>query len=262
MFESQEPNPVGAADLLGLAASRSNDDRTRLMMGVVALCKAQKPSSAAEPVLGDIFLKLIADAENEVRQTLAESLADAAWAPRSLIDLLMLDEIEIARPIIARSPMLRDEDLMRILVEATIDHQIEVARRPQISARVADAVIDAGAAGPMAALAGNATAEISEGGLSRLIEEARRLAALRVPLARHPRLNRRLAQALFNLVGDTLRDELQGRFTDAGPALAPGALLLVLWMGVTWWLAQRRTVGIADQGAASSAPAPLTRSER
>jgi len=45
-------------------------------------------------------------------------------------------------------------------------------------------------------------------------------------------------------------------------ALAPGALLLVLWMGVTWWLAQRRTGGIADQGAASSAPVPLTRGER
>jgi len=45
-------------------------------------------------------------------------------------------------------------------------------------------------------------------------------------------------------------------------ALAPGALLLVLWMGVTWWLAQRRAGGTADQGAASSAPAPLTRSER
>eukprot|EP01030_Chromulinospumella_sphaerica_P004628 gene4628-4531_t len=45
-------------------------------------------------------------------------------------------------------------------------------------------------------------------------------------------------------------------------ALAPGALLLVLWMGVTWWLAQRRTGRIADQEAASSAPVPLTRGER
>lgn len=45
-------------------------------------------------------------------------------------------------------------------------------------------------------------------------------------------------------------------------ALAPGALLLVLWMGVTWWLAQPRTGRIADQGVASSAPVPLTCGER
>lgn len=221
MLDHNEADPTRAVDLLGLAASRTHDDRTRLMMGMVALCKTQKPSSASETLLGDIFLKLISDAEREIRLTLAESLADASWAPRSLLDMLMMDEIEVARPIIARSPMLRDEDLMKILVEATIDHHVEVARRPQISARVADAVIDGGQAGPMAALAGNTSAEISEGGLRRLIEEARRLAALRVPLARHPRLNRRLAQSLFDRVGDTLRQELQARFTEVGPALAP-----------------------------------------
>ena len=221
MLDRQEPESVGADGLLDLAQSRSSDDRTRLMMAMIALCKAQKPSLTSASLLGDIFLKLIADAEADIRRTLAEDLADAAWAPRGLIDLLMLDEIEIARPIIARSPLLRDEDLIRILLEATVDHHIEVARRPQISARVADAVIAAGQAAPMTALASNATAEISEGGLQRLIEEARRLAALRAPLARHPRLNRRLAQILFNLVGEALREELQGRFVEAGPALAP-----------------------------------------
>lgn len=221
MSESPETTGIGPADLLGLAASRSGDDRTRLMLGVVALCKTRPPGAAAEPVLGDIFLKLISDAERDIRQTLAENLAEAAWAPHSLIELLMLDEIDIARPVIAGSPLMRDEDLLRVLAEATLEHQIEVARRPRISARVADAVIEGGQPGPMAALADNASAEISEGGLQRLIEEARRMAALRVPLARHPRLNRRLAQTLFSLVGETLRQELQGRFADAGPALAP-----------------------------------------
>lgn len=223
MPESHEPSSPGsgAADLLDLAASRSSDDRARLMMGVIALCKSHPPGADAEPLLGDIFLKLIADAERDIRQVLAENVADAAWAPHALIELLMLDEIEIARPVIARSPMMRDGDLMRVLIEASIEHQIEVARRPYLSGRLADAVIDGGQTGPMTALAGNATAEVSEGGLRRLIEEARRIAALRTPLARHPRLNRRLAQTLFALVGDALRQELQGRFAETGPALAP-----------------------------------------
>jgi hypothetical protein len=95
------------------------------MMGIVSLCQTRAPEAAAEPVLGDIFLNLVRDAETALRQTLAEQLAESDWAPRALLDLLMLDEIEIARPLIARSPLIRDEDLIRILVEATIEHQIE-----------------------------------------------------------------------------------------------------------------------------------------
>lgn len=217
------PDITRSAELLSLAESRSVDDRQRLMLGVVALCNANPPSEGCAPVLSDIFLKLARDAETRIRQTLAEQLADAEWAPRALVDLLVMDEIDIARPVIARSPLLRDEDLMRILVEATLDHQVEVARRPHISGRVADAIIEAAVPAPLTALAHNATAEISEGGLKRLIEQARRIAALRAPLSRHPRLNKRLADELYGLVGEALKSELQHRFVDAGPAL-PAAI--------------------------------------
>lgn len=221
---SQEtPNIARTADLLALAGSRSVDDRQRLMLGVVALCNANPPTDGCEPVLSDIFLALARDAETRIRQTLAEQLADAVWAPRALLDLLMMDEIDVARPVIARSPLMRDEDLLRILVEATLDHQVEVARRPHISGRVADAVVDTGLPAPMTALASNATAEIGESGLQRLIEHARRIAALRSPLSRHPRLNQKLAMTLYAMVGDALRTELQSRFVDAGPAL-PAAI--------------------------------------
>lgn len=213
------PDIAHPAELLALAGSRSVDDRQRLMLGVVALCNANPPTEGCAPVLSDIFLALARDAETRIRQTLAEQLADAAWAPRAMIDLLMMDEIDIARPVIARSPLMRDEDLLRILVDATLDHQVEVARRPHISERVADAVIDAALPAPMAALAANTTAAVSEAGLHRLVEHARRVAALRAPLSRHRALNQELAVTLYAMVGDALRTELQARFVDMGPAL-------------------------------------------
>lgn len=217
------PDIAHPAELLALAGSRSVDDRQRLMLGVVALCNANPPTDGCAPVLSDIFLALARDAETRIRQTLAEQLADAAWAPRAMIDLLMMDEIDIARPVIARSPLMRDEDLLRILVDATIDHQVEVARRPHISERVADAVIDAAVPASMAALAANTTAAVGEAGLHRLIEHARRVAALRAPLSRHPALNRELAATLYAMVGESLRSELLTRFGDTGPAL-PAAI--------------------------------------
>lgn len=199
-------------DLLALARSRTLDDRQRLLMGIAALCDTQPPATELSPVLAEIFLVLARQAERDVRRILAERLAHADWAPPALVNVLALDEIEIARPIIAASPLLRDEDLLKVLLEATIEHHIEVARRPQLSGRVADAIIDQAEPATLTALAGNRTAEISADGLRRLVEQSRRIAALRAPLTRHPRLNDTLARELYAWVGQALRQAICERF--------------------------------------------------
>ena len=199
-------------DLLTLAKSRKTDDRQRLLLGIAALCDATPAGTEVSPVLTEIFLTLARQAEHDIRKSLAESLAGAEWAPIALVNMLALDEIEIARPIIANSPLLKDQDLLRILVEATVEHHIEVARRPALSGTVADAIIDAGEPATMTALASNRTAEISESGLGRLVEQSRRIAALRAPLTRHPRLNDSLAHELYGLVGQALRQAIGERF--------------------------------------------------
>lgn len=214
------PVPV-AADLLNLARSRDVGDQQRLLRGVAALCEASPPQAGdpAHQLLGDIFLTLAGRAERDIRRTLAECLAKAEWAPPALIHTLALDEIEIARPVIAASPLLRDQELLRILVEGAIEHQIEVARRPRISGRVADAILDAGEPAVMTALAANRTAEIGEAGVRRLVEASQRIAALRAPLVRHPAMNDQLARQLYAWVGQALRQALSERFRVDAPAL-------------------------------------------
>lgn len=211
-FTPSRPSHFSPSDLLTLAKSRTTDDRQRLLLGIAALCNATPVGTEVSPVLTEIFLTLARQAEHDIRKSLAESLAGAEWAPRALVNMLALDEIEIARPIIANSPLLKDHDLLRILVEATVEHHIEVARRPALSGIVADAIIDAGEPATMTALASNRTAEISENGLGRLVEQSRRIAALRAPLTRHPRLNDVLARELYGLVGQALRQAIGERF--------------------------------------------------
>lgn len=209
---SEASTLTSAAALLDLARGRSVDDRRRLLVGITALCDATPPGAEASPLLGDIFMIIAQQAERDIRLALSQSLAGAEWAPPALIAMLALDEIEIARPVIAQSPILKDQDLLRVLVEATIEHQIEVARRPRISGRVADAIIDRAEPACLTALAGNRTAEISEDALGRLIEQSRRVAALRAPLTRHPRLNDALAHQLHQWVGQALRQAIGERF--------------------------------------------------
>jgi uncharacterized protein (DUF2336 family) len=157
-------------------------------------------------------MTLVVEAERDIRARLAQSLADAAWAPPALINILALDEIEIARPIIARSPILQDHDLIRLLVQATLEHQIEIARRPRLSPAVVDAILAKDESAVLTALASNPTAQISPEGLRRLVDKARDVVALRSPLARHPNLSSDLAEQLYLWVGRALRDSLTARF--------------------------------------------------
>jgi len=87
------------SDLLALAHNPSIEARQRLLLGVVALCDACPPTGEVSPVLSEIFLTLARQAEREVRKVLSEKLAHAEWAPAALVNVLALDEIEIARPI-------------------------------------------------------------------------------------------------------------------------------------------------------------------
>lgn len=220
---------ANSESLLDLAKSRSPADRERLLLGLVELCEAGGAGEAmsqtpVQSLLNSIFLSLVVEAEREIRQRLAEKLAYADWAPPALINVLALDEIEIARPVIAASPALKDHHLIRLLVEATIEHQIEVARRPKLGAPVVAAILKQAEPAVLAALASNPTAELSEADMARLVEMAQKVAALRSPLARHPKLTGQLALQLYVWVGQALRDALVERFrldpADIAKALA------------------------------------------
>ncbi|WP_372706450.1 DUF2336 domain-containing protein [Brevundimonas sp.] len=216
-----DAGPPALPELLTLAHDRSPDARRRLLLGVLSLCDANPPTGELSPVLGEIFLNLAGQAERDIRKLLSQRLATVDWAPRALVNVLALDEIEIARPVLAASPMLQDGDLMRVLLEATLEHQIEVARRPSLGARVADAIIDRGEPATLTALASNRTAEISLDGIRRLVEHSRRVAALRAPLTRHPRLTEQLAEQMYQWVGEALRQSICARFQVDDSRLRP-----------------------------------------
>ncbi|MFL5296555.1 MAG: DUF2336 domain-containing protein [Phenylobacterium sp.] len=215
--------------LLELAKSRAPADRERLLVGIVELCDAGDGAAVTaapqiQALLNSIFLGLVAGAERDIRKRLAEKLSTADWAPPAMINVLALDEIEIARPIIAASPVLKDADLIRLLVEATIEHQIAVARRPDIGADVVSAILRAAEPAVMTALAANHSAEVGPAEMAELVLASREIVALRSPLARHPRLTGELALQLYAWVGQALRQSLADRFR-MDPGLLDQALV-------------------------------------
>jgi uncharacterized protein (DUF2336 family) len=204
-----------AEELKELARSRSPADRERLMLAIVELCgRADEAvrSPAIQTLLGSIFTDLVEGAEADIRRILAEKLAIADWPPPALVNLLALDEIEIARPIIAKSPVLKDNDLIRLLLEGAVEHQIEVAKRPLIGPPVVEFILEKAEPAVMIALAGNDTADVSPEAMMRMVEASRQVAGMRSPLARHPRLRQEMAERLYAWVGQSLRSAIVSRF--------------------------------------------------
>ena len=192
------------------------------MLSLVDLC-AGSGQAVRQPqvqeLLSEALTRLVAGAEHDIRRRLSDKLATADWPPPALINILALDDIEIARPIIAGSPLLQDIDLVKLLLDGAIEHQIEVAQRPRIGPPVVETIISQAQPAALTALAGNETAEISPLAMEKLVDASRELAALRSPLARHPRMTALLGEKLYVWVGQSLRAAIVSRFKVDAAAL-------------------------------------------
>ncbi|WP_427788628.1 DUF2336 domain-containing protein [Brevundimonas diminuta] len=199
--------------LIPLAARRSPPERQTLLLGLADIYQTVGGEARAPVGLTEIFTIMVREAEQDIRRALSERLADAAWAPVSLIRELAADAVEIARPVIAASPLLNDADLLHLLCHASRDHQIQIALRPGLPAPVGRAILDAADPAVMTALAANRTARLDQGDITRLVDKARTVAALRAPLTRHPGLSETLALRLYQWVGEALKQAICQRFS-------------------------------------------------
>lgn len=212
-----------AQDLVQLARRNDPASRARLLDTMVELCQMPSADPAARALIGSLFTDLVRKAERDIRLALSNRLAHVDWAPRTLVNLLALDEIEIAGPVIFESPVLTEADLLEILRVAPMDHRVAVAGRPNLGAQVAAAILDGGEGEVLTALAGNHSAQLGDEGMSRLVEASRRVVALRAQLARHPSLTPDLAARLYEWVGEALQTAIRGRF-ELDPAVLRAAV--------------------------------------
>jgi len=194
------------------AALRPVAEQTRLVMGVADLYADKRVKDENVQAFANFFTQLVTAAAKEVRQGLSERLGASDSLPPELARALANDEIAIARPVIAASPLLNDDDLLALLAKESTDHRLLVALRPGLGAKIAEAILDAGEPLLMTALASNVHAQLPEGGFERLVEASEKFSSLRLPLTRHPALTETLAKRLYQWVGDTLREQLCARY--------------------------------------------------
>ncbi len=205
---------VEAHELLDAARQNSAVGRAALVASIGDIFAGDdRPLSDRERALmGDILCRLIAEVETSVRAHLAARLAERVDAPVDVIRLLANDEIEIAKPILLNSKVLKDPDLIAIIKTRTAEHQLAVASRKTISEEVSGCLVDHGTSAVIVTLLENPNAQISALTIDYLVEQSRRLDSYQGPLLGRAEVGPDLARRMHAWVGNALKQQILQQF--------------------------------------------------
>jgi len=171
-------------------------------------------------VAWDTLLKLAADTAVSVRAIIADELKDLPDAPRELILRLAHDaSMDVAEPVIRCSPVLTDDDLLRLVQQPPVWETVTaVARRPGLSEALTDAIVAAARPAAIAALLENSSAAIREATLDGLVADAAAHTGWQESLVARPVLSAAATHALATAIADHLLEKLASR-PDLDPAV-------------------------------------------
>jgi uncharacterized protein (DUF2336 family) len=197
-------------ELVRLARDKSQKSRSILVAAINDLYSDEEEllTEQDRAIMIDIIRQLIHEVEASVRCTLARHLAERADAPEDLVVTLANDEIEVAHPILVKSEVLKDPELIEIVQHRTMEHQVAIATRPKISERVSDALVETDNQEVITALLSNSSASISNSAMSHLVEQCDGVIGYQEPLVRRHDLSAELAKKLYWAVSAALRTHI------------------------------------------------------
>jgi uncharacterized protein (DUF2336 family) len=200
--------------LTDLARDRSGGGRHTLFDRVAGLLLESngKLPSGATLLIDQILTGLLHEVEADVRKKLACRIATLEGAPRELIRALAADEIEIAEPILANSPVLSTQDLLDIIAARSPAHREVIARRAHVPAEVVSALVRLKDPKVIQTLLSNAGAAIPRNIFNDLVAIAEGMEQIRMPITGREDMPKDLAYQMFWYVSAAMRRSILDRF--------------------------------------------------
>ncbi len=201
-------------ELFKLAQEKSKEGRVSLykVIGDLFERRADELQNVEQAMMIEILERLSLDVEMSVRSGLANRLSENGDAPYDLIHMLANDEVQVAYKILASSPILHDSDLIEVVRHRTMQHQLAVAIRKDVSEEVSAALVEAGTEDVIVTLLNNQDARISADVLDHLAEESKRVDSYQKPLVRRPDLPTELAERMYYWVSAAVRNYIVDNF--------------------------------------------------
>ncbi len=213
MTEGKLPS-FNAESLMSLARQKSAESRTQLTQIIIDLFDHQSAvlSERQRTLMLSILQSIINEIEVSVRQAVAGRLALMDDVPRDIISKLANDEISVAFPVLSKSGILRDTDLIEVIKLRTEEHMLVVTMRQSVSEKVSDELVETNHEPVIISLLKNTNAKISANTMEYLVEHSRWVDSFQEPIVHRDDLPPALAQRMFLWVSAALREHIVASF--------------------------------------------------
>ena len=109
--------------------SAASQDHLAESIAELFLSQGDGLSDREKALMAGILRQLLEDVERAIRCKLAETLARAPGAPDDVIEYLANEEIDVARPVLLHSEVLKDDTLIEIVRHRTVEEYQRAHRR-------------------------------------------------------------------------------------------------------------------------------------
>lgn len=201
-------NLITNEDIVTLVRGRDNETRARVTHKICRQIEAKRLTEEDRTAAEEIIRIMASDVTEMVRRALAVTLRNSPKLPKDVAAKLVNDVDSIALPVIAESPVLTDDDLMQVLETNAPERQKAVAKRPQVSERISDAIVQTADADVVTTLTRNPGARMVESTLVHALDRFQNNTDLADAMATRPILPVHVTERLVDLVSDTMRDHL------------------------------------------------------
>lgn len=147
---------------------------------------------------------LLDDPSPLVRKALADNLASAIDAPHAIVSALANDQSDVASPVLSRSPLLTEAELIDCAAIGDAFAQSAIALRAQVPGAVCAALAEMGSREAAISLAVNPGADLPEFSMRRMVERFGDDAEMREALLSRPWLPASVRNALVNATAAAL----------------------------------------------------------
>ena len=172
------------------------------------------------------------------RMAFASQLAPSRYMPRATLIQLMEDHFLVSAPVLERSPLLEDDELIYLRTRRGRPVMLAIAKRRPLSSPVTDLLVEGGDDKTLIALAGNHEARISRRRLTQMADRS----FSRPPLLKILQDRRDLPDAVIEMLA--LADPVPVRSKAPAADTAKGRAGVVLGREITQGQATRRNTKV------------------
>jgi uncharacterized protein (DUF2336 family) len=205
---------INKNSLLDMAKSPDPKDRQNLAdsVGSLALEDYTYLNDQERALFTEIMLHLLENATLDLKKSLALALSEHSQAPSPLMEALANDDFSVAEVVLSKCAVLSDRALIDIIRHRTLQHQMAIACRKHLSEQVSDVIVEQKNPLVITELLKNKGANIGEATLRYLVDQSKKVDVYRNPLLGREDLLPEHAAAMYQWVGETLREEICKKF--------------------------------------------------